>query len=141
MKSSPVYGLRHLDSDLGRQDMMRTSVLPLHMPPFLLFIYSCASLLSLFFYCYALAFSSSAFSLFIPHFLLSFGELLSYLFLSCGLERKQTGTEQKGAAIPLPNNRHALNSVIFSSSASWCHSPFIRPYIPPSLTVNLPFSH
>lgn len=34
--------------------------------------------------------SSSAISFFSPHFLLSFGELLSYLFLSCGLERTQT---------------------------------------------------
>lgn len=71
-------------------------------PAFVLLLnYCCAFIANLFFYCHPLFFSSSAISFFFPHFFLSFGELLSYLFLSCGLERKQTGTEQKGAAIPL----------------------------------------
>ena len=93
------------------EDIPTFSLHPPHVPAFWLLVYSCASLLGLFFYFHPLSFSSPAIAPFIPHFLLSFGELLSYLFLSCGLERKQTGTEQRGEAIPL-HNRHTLNPVI-----------------------------
>lgn len=104
--------------------MIRTSPPPRLLPPH---VPASVILLRLFFYCYPLSFSPPGVSFFFPHLLLSFGELLSYLFLSCGLERKQTGTEEKPAAIPL------------LTVASLNPPGFRMPCFPPSLTSLPPF--
>lgn len=104
--------------------VIRTSSSPRLLPPH---VPASVILLRLFFYCYPLSFSPPGVSFFFPHLLLSFGELLSYLFLSCGLERKQTGTEEKPAAVPL------------LTVASLNPPGFRMPRFPPSLTSLPPF--
>lgn len=101
-------------------------LLPPRVLVFLLLLIYYVPLFSVYSFISASHFFSPAISLFIPHFPLSFGELLCYLFLSCGLERKQTGTERS-------SHRTQLH-VTLPSSASCFHSPFS----PLSSPISLP---